>query len=148
MDVPFWPGPPARTTVKSVCNNITYLRSLLYFSNLRLPAIDTIEPYEGKLGSPALITVIGGDTEGRPVASELVPSQGLAHVATVPIYASGACDRNHRRFRNVRRVRTRSQSHASRLARAAMVRGSPKRAPITPKVRRRCSKRSSSQAIA
>ena len=49
--------------MKSVYGDITYLRSLLSFSNLRLPDVDTIEPYGGKLGSPALITVIGGDTD-------------------------------------------------------------------------------------
>ena len=34
-----------RTTVKSVYDDISYLRSPLSFSNLRLPDVDTIEPY-------------------------------------------------------------------------------------------------------
>jgi hypothetical protein len=34
-----------RTTVKSVYGDISYLQSPLTFSNLRLPNVDTIEPY-------------------------------------------------------------------------------------------------------
>jgi hypothetical protein len=37
--------PAKRTTVKSVYGDISYLQSPLSFNNLRLPDVDTIEPY-------------------------------------------------------------------------------------------------------
>ena len=37
--------PAKRTTVRSVYGDISYLQAPLTFSNLRLPTVDTIEPY-------------------------------------------------------------------------------------------------------
>ncbi len=48
--------------MKSVYGDITYLRYSTILQQLRLPDVDTIEPYGGKLGSPAPTTVTGGDT--------------------------------------------------------------------------------------